>query len=79
MSALKRSLQQMPEFVVNALNEQNLTKSYLLRMAYQRNKYIGWINRTKREATKLKKPNQMLGELCDGEKNMGMEYKAKIP
>ena len=79
MSGLKRPIHEMPEFVQKALRDQNLMEHYLLRPPYQRNDYIGWINRAKKEETKQKRMNQMLDELSKGEKYMGMDYKAKMP
>lgn len=72
-SALKRTLHQKPEFVVNALIEQKRSVTCCEQPTRETSISVG------STGLKEKKPNQMLGELCDGEKNMGMEYKAKIP
>ncbi|QBF33843.1 YdeI/OmpD-associated family protein [Thalassococcus sp. S3] len=39
---------------------------------YQRNDYLGWIKRAKREDTKLRRLNQMLDELETGNVYMKM-------
>lgn len=44
---------------------------------YQRNDYIGWITRAKREETRLKRLSIMLAELERGEGYMGLPYKVK--
>lgn len=77
MSALKRQLHIMPDFVVEALKEQNLINQYMLRPAYQRNDYIGWINRAKREDTRMKRLNQMLEELRNGDEYMGWNIRRR--
>ena len=41
--------------------------AYHARPAYQRNDYIGWITRAKRDATKAKRLTQMLDELKRGD------------
>jgi len=76
-SRLRRSLHPMPEFVAQALREHGLTKTYEARPAYQRNDYIGWICRAKREETRDKRLRQMLDELAAGNAYMGMQWKTK--
>ena len=48
---LTREIQPMPDFVSAALDETGLRASYDDRPDYQRNDYLGWINKAKREAT----------------------------
>jgi len=72
--SLKRAIQPMPEFVEAALNEATLMDAYNQRPPYQRNDYLSWINRAKRDATKQKRLAQMLAELTDGNKYMKMKY-----
>ena len=64
----------MPDFIREAINERGLMDAYRSRPPYQRNDYIGWINRAKREATKQKRLNQMLDELEGGKVYMKMKW-----
>lgn len=75
--ALKRDLHPIPDYVLQALTERNLMERYQQRPPYQRNDYIGWITRGKREETRMKRLNIMLTELESGEGYMGLPYKAK--
>lgn len=75
-SKLKRDRHPMPDFVKNALKNENLMEDYLARPAYQQNDYIGWINQAKLEATKQKRLNQMLIELKQGGVYMKMSHPA---
>jgi uncharacterized protein YdeI (YjbR/CyaY-like superfamily) len=74
-SHLKRPPQPMPDFVRQALEQSGLMAAYEERPAYQRNDYIGWINRAKRRETKEKRLQQMLDELERGGVYMNMEHK----
>ena len=67
----------MPDFFRDALNARGLMGAYLARPPYQRNHYIGWIRRTKLEATKQKRLNQMLDELERGGVYMKTKWKIK--
>jgi uncharacterized protein YdeI (YjbR/CyaY-like superfamily) len=73
-SHLKRAVQSMPSFVRAALVESKLLEAYRSRPAYQRNDYLAWISRAKREATQLKRIAQMLDELEDGHLYMNMKW-----
>jgi len=73
-STLKRTQQKMPAFVANALKLRNLMPAYQARPAYQRNDYLGWINRAKREETKQRRLTQMLDELEQGGVYMNMKH-----
>lgn len=64
----------MPKFVEDALIEGELMGAYKNRPPYQRNDYLGWINRAKREDTKQKRLKQMLDELRRGDKYMNMNW-----
>lgn len=75
-SRMKRPIYSMPEDVVKALSERGLVDSYEKRPAYQKNDYIGWIDRAKRPETRRKRLNQMLDELESGKEYMGMKYNA---
>ena len=67
----------MPDFIRNALDQHGVTDAYNARPPYQRNDYIGWITRAKREETKQKRLNQMLAELKKGDVYMKMKWKSK--
>lgn len=75
-SNLTRPIHPIPEFVLLALEEHNVMDDFHARPDYQRNDYIGWINRAKREDTKLKRMNQMLDELKRGGVYMKMDHPA---
>ena len=74
---LRRSINEMPEFVRSALDSRNLMAAFDSRPPYQRNDYLGWIARAKREETKAKRLAQMLEELESGDRYMNMAYDAK--
>lgn len=67
----------MPDFVRAALDENGLRDRYDDRPWYQRNDYLGWINRAKREETKRKRLNHMLDELKAGDVYMKMAWRPK--
>ena len=71
---LTRKLQPMPDFVRAALASRRLSGRYDERPAYQRNDYLSWINRAKRQDTKEKRVKQMLDELASGGVYMGMRW-----
>jgi DNA-binding MarR family transcriptional regulator len=74
---LKRPLNPMPEFIKRALVMASLMEAYDRRPPYQRNDYIGWITRAKREETRLKRLRQMLDELKCGDAYMKMKWQPK--
>lgn len=76
-SNLKRPIHPMPDFVKKALRERGLEDAYKARPPYQRNDYLGWINRAVREETKQKRLEQMLDELERGDVYMNMKWKPK--
>lgn len=69
-----RPREPMPEFVREALEKSGLREKYDARPPYQRNDYLLWINKAKREATKYKHLAQMLDELETGGVYMGMKW-----
>ncbi|WP_315837495.1 YdeI/OmpD-associated family protein [Bradyrhizobium prioriisuperbiae] len=71
---LIRPRQPMPAFVRTALTQQGLANLYKARPAYQRNDYLMWINKAKREDTRLKRLDQMLDELRRGGVYMRMTW-----
>jgi len=75
--ALTRPTQPMPDFVAAALDAKGLRAAYDARPPYQRNDYLGWINRAKTEATKQKRLHQMLSELAAGHGYMNMAWHPK--
>ncbi|MDD3517478.1 MAG: YdeI/OmpD-associated family protein [Chromatiales bacterium] len=64
----------MPDFVRHALKARGLMQAYAQRPAYQRNDYLGWIERAKRQETKDKRLRQMLDELEAGGVYMNMRH-----
>lgn len=78
-SRLKRPLQPMPDFVRRALVERGLMEAFQSRPPYQRNDYLGWINRARREATKQARLAQMLDELERGDRYMNMPWRPARP
>jgi uncharacterized protein YdeI (YjbR/CyaY-like superfamily) len=69
-----RPREDMPDFVREALEERGLRAQYNARPPYQRNDYLLWINKVKRDDTKLKHLAQMLDELEAGGVYMGMKW-----
>ena len=74
LSRLKRPLYPMPEYVLKALEDEGLIDTYYTRPPYQRNDYISWITRAKRDETRQKRLLQMIDELKDGGLYMKMKY-----
>ncbi len=74
-SSLSRPIQPMPDFVWEALEGRGLFPAYRSRPPYQQNDYLGWINRAKRPATKMKRLEQMLDELERGDVYMNMPHR----
>ena len=73
-SSLSRPLYQMPDYVSEALETAELMQAYNDRPPYQRNDYISWITRAKREDTRQRRLHQMLDELETGNVYMKMEW-----
>ena len=73
-SKLSRPIHPIPKFVMDALTQSGLLQAYKQRPPYQQNDYIGWINRAKRIETKMKRLDQMLDELSQGDVYMKMDY-----
>lgn len=69
-----RPREAMPDFVSAALDSRGLRAKYEARPAYQRNDYLLWINKVKRDETKQKHLAQMLDELEAGGVYMGMAW-----
>ena len=71
-----RERHHMPNDIAAALKSSGLCADYKARPAYQRNDYIGWINRAKTPAMRIERLEQMLTELAQGGIYMGKEHKA---
>ena len=71
-----RERHHMPNDIAAALKSSGLCADYKARPAYQRNNYIGWIDRAKTSGTRIERLEQMLTELAQGGIYMGMEHKA---
>ncbi len=74
MTKLTRAINPMPDDVRDALDREGLGAAYAARPNYQKNDYLGWISRAKREETRLKRLNQMLDELKRGGAYMNMAW-----
>ena len=74
LSTLRRKINPMPDEIRKILEEKNLMETYLNRPPYQRNDYIGWIERAVHEETREKRLRQMIEELELGNLYMNMEY-----
>jgi uncharacterized protein YdeI (YjbR/CyaY-like superfamily) len=53
----------------------SLAAEFEARPAYQRNDYLGWIARARRESTRQKRLQQMLEELAAGGVYMNMPHR----
>ena len=71
---LKRERITMPWDIRRALEGADATADYNARPAYQRNDYLGWIERAKRPDTRQKRLRQMLRELRQGGIYMNMPH-----
>ncbi|MEO9297644.1 YdeI/OmpD-associated family protein [Devosia alba] len=69
-----RKREEMPDFVAEALDARGLRPAYDARPPYQRNDYLLWINKVKREETRHRHLAQMLDELEAGNVYMGMSW-----
>jgi uncharacterized protein YdeI (YjbR/CyaY-like superfamily) len=74
---MKRPANPMPDYVRAALETHRLRDSYDARPRYQRNDYLGWIDRAKRQETRLKRLEQMLDELKAGDVYMNMPWRQR--
>lgn len=73
----RRPRHPMPAWVRRALTEHGLMEAYRARPPYQRNDYVGWITRARREETQHRRLAQMLDELKRGDRYMKMPYRAR--
>lgn len=72
-----RPREAMPDFVEEALLKQELRDAYDQRPPYQRNDYLIWINKAKREETRRRRLSQMLDELRRGDAYMNMPWSGR--
>lgn len=64
----------MPEDIAARLDAAELRAAYDARPPYQRNDYLGWIERAKRSETRQKRIDQMIDELRRGGVYMNMAH-----
>ncbi len=64
----------MPDDVRDELEATGLTDAYAARPFYQRNDYLAWISRAKRDETRHSRLTQMLDELAKGGIYMKMNH-----
>lgn len=69
-----RAINAMPDDVRRRLAAEGLLDDYGQRPHYQRNDYLGWIDRAKRPSTREKRITQMLEELRAGGVYMRMKH-----
>lgn len=69
-----RPVNPMPDDVRDRLADAGVMSDYDDRPAYQRNDYLGWIERAKRPETREKRIRQMLEELSSGGVYMKMVH-----
>lgn len=74
LDRLTRAINPMPDDIRALIDARDLGAAYAARPAYQRNDYLGWIGRAKREETRQKRIAQMLDELAAGDRYMRMAY-----
>lgn len=72
--ALTRQINPMPDWIRSELVSRGLVGTYEARPDYQRNDYLGWIDRAKLETTRRKRLDQMLDELERGGVYMRMAW-----
>ncbi|WAX95520.1 YdeI/OmpD-associated family protein [Aminobacter sp. NyZ550] len=72
--ALTRQINLMPDWIRNELVSRGLVGAYEGRPDYQRNDYLGWIDRAKLATTRRKRLDQMLDELDRGDVYMRMAW-----
>ncbi len=73
----QRTRHSMSPVIRRALLQNDLMEAYRSRPPYQRNDYLGWIDRAKRETTKIKRIAQTLDEQRSGDRYMNMIWKPR--
>ena len=74
---LTRAINPMPPEILAILQVRGLLKEYEERPPYQKNDYLGWIFRAKKNETREKRIETMVRELETGDLYMGMSYHRK--
>lgn len=74
---MKRPANPMPDYVRSRLEAEGLWDRYQERPWYQRNDYLGWIGRAKREDTRERRLQQMIDELRAGDAYMKMAWRPR--
>lgn len=74
---MRRPRYPMPEDVARALRDAGAEAAYEARPPYQRNDYVGWITRARRDETRGRRIAQMLDELKRGDVYMNMAYRPR--
>lgn len=74
---LRRERHPMPADIKALLKKERCAALYSARPAYQQNDYVGWITRSKRSETRIKRMQQMITELKAGNVYMKMKWNAK--
>jgi uncharacterized protein YdeI (YjbR/CyaY-like superfamily) len=72
----RRARHKMPTDVREALVASDTLDAYDARPPYQRNDYIGWIVKAKRDVTRVARTAQMIDELRRGDVYMKMAWRA---
>lgn len=72
---LTRDRNPMPDDIAARLEAEGLRAAYEARPPYQRNDYLGWVARAKRDATRAARIRQMLDELAGGRLYMKMIWR----
>ncbi len=75
VARVRRPRHPMPPSIRKALISSGLMAAYRLRPAYQRNDYLGWIERARLEGTRQRRLEQMLDELARGDRYMKMAWR----
>ena len=69
----------MPPDIAALLSERRLGAAFAERPPYQRNDYLGWITRARRNETRQRRIDRMLEELAGGERYMKMSWRTGRP
>ena len=61
------ALENLPQFVHEALQQHDLSSEFRIRPKHQQLNYLRWINSAQKSEVKIKRLNQMLSELKQGD------------
>lgn len=76
LTRLTRPVEPMPDDVRTAMEDAGVLLKYTYRPAYQQNDYLRWIGRAKRLSTRIKRIQQMIEELKEGNVYMRMRHRS---